>query len=111
MTTQDVAQMIASMGLPNAYDHFEKNETPGHPPFIFFTYPDSDHFAADNGVYQKIMALRIELYTDEKDLTLEHTVEDVLDANGLFYTSAETYIDSEKMYMVAWETEVLLTTE
>ena len=111
MTTREIAQMIANVGLPYSYDHFEESETPGAPPFICFTYPSSEHFAADNGVYQKAVALRIELYTDEKDLELEQQVENALDAAGLYYDSAETYLDSEKMYMVAWDTGFLLTND
>lgn len=111
MTTKEVAQMIASVGLPFAYDHFEKKETPGKPPFICFTYPSSENFFADDSVYQKVKRLNIELYTDEKDLDYEEAVENALDAAGLTYESSETYIDSEKMYMVSWETDVLITKE
>lgn len=108
MTTQEIASMIAGIGLPYAYDHFDEDNTPGHPPFICFTYPSSDNFSADNKVYQRIRRLNIELYTDEKDLDLESAVENALDAAELFYDCNETYLDSEKMYMVRWETEVLL---
>ena len=111
MTTQDVAQMVAGIGLPYAYDHFEEDESPGQPPYICFLYPSSDHFPADDRVYQKVMALRIELYTDEKDLELENAVEDALDNAGLIYESDETFLDSEKMYMVVWETSFLLTSD
>ena len=111
MTTKEVAQMIAGIGLPFAYDHFEPAETPGHPPFICFTYPESDNFFADGGTYQKIKRLNIELYTDEKDPELEEAVEDALDARELTYNSSESYIDSEKMYMVLWETDILITKE
>ena len=101
--------MVASIGLPYAYDHFEKDESPEEPPFICFLYPSSDHLSADDRVYQKIMELRIELYTDEKDLKLEVDIENALDAAGLCYASSEKYLDSEKMYMVIWETEFILT--
>lgn len=109
MTTKEVAQMIAGIGLPYAYDHFDADDTPGHPPFICFTYPASDNFFADDSVYQKFRELNIELYTDVKELTLEKRVEDALDAAGLPYNSTETYISAEKMYMVTWNTSIVLT--
>ena len=111
MTTKEVALMIAAVGLPFAYDHFDQDNTPGHPPFICFRYPDSDNFGADNIVYQKIRGLSIELYTDEKNMDYEQVVEDALDEAGLYYESNETYLDSEKMYMVRWDTAFVLTDE
>lgn len=101
--------MIASVGLPYAYDHFEEDDSPGQPPFICFTYPSSDNFFADDSVYQKIKQLSIELYTDAKEPTLEKRVEDALDAAGLPYNSSEMYISAEKMYMVTWDTSIVLT--
>ena len=103
--------MIASVGLPYAYDHFDKDNAPGSPPFICFLYPASDNFFADDGVYRKEKQLRIELYTPEKDLALEDRVEDALDAAGLGYDSSEGFIQAENMYMVTWDTTILLTKE
>lgn len=101
--------MIAGIGLPYAYDHFEKEESPGNPPFICFLYPESENVFADSRVYQKVKTLRIELYTDNKEPDMETAVEDALDEAGLCYDSSEEYIESEKMYMVTWETTVIIT--
>lgn len=101
--------MIAGIGLPYAYDHFEKEESPGSPPFICFLYPESENVFADSRVYQKVKTLRIELYTDNKEPDMETAVEDALDEAGLCYDSSEEYIESEKMYMVTWETTVIIT--
>lgn len=101
--------MIASIGLPYAYDHFTEKDTPGKPPFICFLYPESNNYFADDSVYQKVKRLSIELYTDNKEPEMEEAVEDALDTYGLCYNSSEAYLDSENMYMVTWETEVLIT--
>lgn len=111
MTRKEIAQMIAGIGLPYAYDHFEESESPGNPPFICYTYSGSAHFIADGVVYQKIDDLEIELYTDEKDFDLEEAVEDALDSKELVYSRDESHIDSEKMYMVTWTTSIILTKE
>lgn len=99
--------MIASIGLPYAYYQFPDN-TGQEPPFICFYFPDNDDFIADNINYTKIEALRIELYTDDKDFTLEAEVEGALKEAGLVYSRSETPIDSERMYLVTYETEVLI---
>lgn len=107
MTTPEVAQMIASVGLPYAYYQFPEN-TGQQPPFICFYYPQSNDFKADDTNYQKINALTIELYTDNKDFGLEAQVEGMLKANGLVFSWAETYIDSERMHLTTYYTEVII---
>lgn len=110
MTYKEVSQMIAGIGLPYAYDHFEEgNASP--PPFICFLYSDSNDFAADNVNYQKIRPLTIELYTDNKDFEVEQLVETVLNNADLYYSRSEVYIDSERMYEVIYQTEIVITDE
>lgn len=110
MTYEDVATMVASIGLPNAYYQFpEKTEQTC--PFVCFYFSGSNDLAADNTNYQRIRPLIIELYTDNKDFSLEETVEAVLSRNGLVYARDEVYIDTEKMYMVTYTTEIIITEE
>ena len=79
----DLMKILTESGLPFAYDHFAEGESP-EPPFICYLLPGSDHFSADGRVYFKINEVRVELYTDYKDLALEKKLEDVLDAHGIF---------------------------
>lgn len=67
-----------------AYDHFAEGEGPA-PPFICYLLPGSDNFAADGRVYYKINEVRIELYTDYKDIAVEQRLEAVLERHGIFY--------------------------
>lgn len=99
--------MIDETGLPNAYYQFTR-KTAQEPPFICFYFPDDDDFLADDENYVGIMELRIELYTNNKDFKLEKKVAKVLKAHELVYTKSETYIESERMYEVIFETEVIL---
>lgn len=105
MTEIRVAQMIAEMGIPFAYDHFADPEAVD-PPFITYLYPESSHFAADNSPYAKFTALQIELYTDEKSIETEGRVERVLEEQDLFYYKSETWIEEEQLYEVIYEMEV-----
>lgn len=110
MTYQEVSDMIASIGLPFAYYQFQ-NDTGISPPFICFLFSGSDDLAADNTNYQRIRPLEIELYTDSKDFALEQTVESVLNQNGLVYSRQETALDSERMYMVTFSTQIVISEE
>jgi len=108
MTYKQVAEMVGSIGVPYAYYQFPNN-TGIAPPFVCFYFDSSNDFAADNVNYQRIRPLSIELYTDNKNFTLEQTVENVLNQNGLVYSREETYLDSERMYMVTFMTEIIIT--
>lgn len=107
MTENTVYQMVKSIGFPMAYHHFEEGQSP-YLPFLVYLYPGSHNFAADGKVYKKINQLDIELYTGKKDVEAERKVEAVLEARGLFYQKTETYLDTEKMYEVLYETEVTI---
>lgn len=108
MTYREVKTMVQSIGLPFAYYQFTA-DTAVAPPFICFYFDESDDEPADNMNWAKIRTLYIELYTDEKDFELESTVESVLASNDQFYTRSETYLDSERMMMVAYEMQVVIT--
>ena len=98
---EKLLSVLDSIGIPYAYDHFAEGESP-EPPFLCYLLPGSDNFSADGKVYHKISEVRLELYTDYKDLASEQKVEDTLDAVGLFYNKTETWIDSEKLYEVLY---------
>ena len=93
--------VLDSIGIPYAYDRFAEGESP-EPPFLCYLLPGSSNFSADGKVYHRISEVRLEMYTDFKDLASERKVEDALDAAGIFYNKTETWIDSEKLYEVLY---------
>ena len=107
MTYAEISQMISAVGIPYAYHHFEEGSGQ-QPPFITFYYQGDNDFIADNINYQAVRPLTLELYTDNKDFALEAAVESVLTANDLAFSRTEVFIDSEQMYMVTYNTEVLI---
>lgn len=110
MTEMEISEMIGSVGFPMAYHHFDEGEEPAKP-YLVYLYPGTDNFSADGTVYQGINKLDIELYTDKKELDAEKKVEAVLKRHGFFYEKTETYLESEKMFEVLYETEVLISEE
>ena len=107
MTVKAISDMIAATGLLYAYYQFPDG-TQQEPPFICFYFPESDDFYADNSNYVDKRRLYVELYTDNKDFEKEATVESALSSNGLSYRKVETYINSERMYQITYETEVII---
>lgn len=105
MTIENLVEMLQELKIPFAYDHFAEGESP-EPPFICYLIPGSDNFAADGRVYFKLNEVRIEMYTDFKDISLESRVEDVLDGREIFYNKSETWSQSEKLYEVMYSFEM-----
>lgn len=102
-TLEELYEILKTTGYPVAYRFFE---TPQKPPYICYLTAYSNNQSADNVVWQKINHVQIELYTDKKDREAEQKLEDALTNAGIFFESAETYIDSEKIYQKVYETEV-----
>lgn len=97
--------ILKEFGIPFAYDHFAEGESP-KPPFLCYLLPGSNHFAADGQVYFKIHEVRLELYTDYKDMGLEQRLESLLDGARIFYQRSETWIESERLYEVLYAFEM-----
>lgn len=98
---EKLTAILNTIGIPYAYDHFAEGESP-KPPFLCYLLPGSSNFSADGKVYHRVSEVRLELYTDYKDLASEQKVEDALNAAGIFYNKTETWIDSEKLYEVLY---------
>ena len=107
MTYKEIATMVASAGLPYAYYQFPEG-TAQKPPFICYFYTTSDDLYADGTNYQSIRVLNVELYTAEKDFEKEAALEKIFNDNGLTYYKEENYIDSESMWQIAYEMEVII---
>lgn len=107
MTHKEIAQMVASIGYPYAYFQFPEG-TAQPCPYVVFFFVETDDLYADESNYQRIEKINVELYTDEKDFDAEAAVESVLSSNSLTYYKEENYIESEKMWQIAYEMEVLI---
>ena len=108
MTTQEVATMIAEIGIPYAYYQFPEG-TEQATPFACFFYSNNNDLKADNSNYQKIEHLILEVYTDNKDFALEATVESVLASHDMVWSRDEEWIDTERMLEVIGEMYVGIT--
>ena len=102
---EDLVKLIKEMDIPFAYDHFAEGDSP-EPPFICYLLPKDDNFSADGIIYYKVDRVRIELYTDFKDPESESKVTAVLERHGIFYARSEVWIETEKLYEVAFEFEI-----
>lgn len=105
MTLLEVAQMVASIGLPYRYSHF--SETP-QPPYVVFYYPSETDPHADNSNYINKRQLFIELFTNTKDMASEASVEDALRQHGLSWYKQTDFLNDEKLFQTTFESEVII---
>ena len=110
MTYAEVNSLIESIGIPSAYYQFTA-DTAVPPPFICFYFEYDTDLYADNRNYQKVARLMIEVYTDEKDFDLEARVEAALNDADIAYVRSEMPIESERLYLVTFETSIIITEE
>jgi len=101
----ELLAILEETGIPFSYHHFAEGESP-EPPFICYLLPEDDDFAADGINYYEIDVVQIELYTDKKDLELEHRVQQILNNHGIYYERDEVWISEERLYEVIYYFEM-----
>lgn len=110
MTLTDFAEIIESLGLPWAYYQFETEdgEAPPAPPYVVYYYDESADIYADGMNYQKINGTTVDLYTRTKDFEMEASVEAAFRAAGLTWYKTELYVESERVYLIRYDLEVII---
>ena len=101
----ELLAILEETGIPFSYHHFAEGESP-EPPFICYLLPEDDDFAADGINYYEIDVVQMELYTDKKDLELEHRVQQILTNHGIYYERDEVWISEERLYEVIYYFEM-----
>ena len=66
------------------------------------------YFYKNNTIYVDKEVLNIELYTRQRDFEQEKAVETVLRSNGLTYSKEAAFIESEAIWQIAYESEVII---
>lgn len=96
--------LLNTLSISSFYDHAPVGTAL---PFGVIHTEQPDNFVADNLVYCEKWNFRFDLYTVEKDLTLEAGIKKLLNDNGIAWTKTEQYIDTEQCWEVEFEFEVL----
>jgi len=104
MTLTDLYNILTSTGLPVAYQAFKPEENV-KPPCITYEAAFSQNFGADNRVYSPFTNVDIFLFEKTKDGS-EAILENVLNANMIFWDKTETYENDEKVYQIIYEVTI-----
>lgn len=100
MTLSEFSTLLATTGLPVAFDHFP---TPQSLPYIVYVVIENNQFEADNTVYHSSPQIQVELYTQYKSEGTEQILETVLKSVPFTFTKDEGYLTDERMYMVTYQ--------
>ena len=103
MAHKDIYDMLLTLKIPVAYDHFDDNKKIT-PPFIAYRETSPDTFKADGITYYRPYNFEIELVTIKKDITLQKTIEDLLTQRNIPYDIQNDIWDNEeKIYHTFYE--------
>ena len=99
MTQAELQIELDKSGYPTVYGSFKDRV---EPPYIVFIRPTADTVSSDYKVHGKYQNYNIELYTNKKYLVAEKKLEDIIGLIDPEYDTLETYIDTEKLFMVTY---------
>lgn len=89
---------------PTRYSHFDKKQAT---PFICYLDDGENPLIGDGKVIEAGTAIRIELYTDKKDLIAERKIKQFLNDNELPYEKDPTiWIESEGLFLCEFNIEI-----
>lgn len=96
MNLTQLAQGLNAI-FPTRYSHFKTKQKA---PFICYLDDGSDNLVGDNIVIDESIAVRIELYTSQKDLEAESEIKQFFTNNEIPYEQDPTFfIDSENLFL------------
>ena len=93
-----IFQVLQSTGLPCAYSHFKKKQSP---PYVVYIGNGQEVFEADNTHYWKQNTYQVEYYFTTKNEQNEEAIETALLDNGFLYEKSEdVYIEDEGVFVI-----------
>lgn len=111
LNREELATLIASIEtdteLESAYYQFNDDTAQEPPFFVWFLSRNTDVFADDKNYVDKEV-LNFELYTRYRDFELEATFEAALTDAGIAFSKEAAFVEKEKIYQIAYESEVII---
>ena len=93
-----IFEVLQSTGLPCAYSHFRK---PQSPPYIVYIGYGQETFEADNTHYYRQNTYRVEYYFTTKNESSEASIENaLLEAGYLYEKSEDVYIEDQNVFVI-----------
>lgn len=103
MTLTDLKTRCTTQGFKYAYGLFKN---PTEPPHLVARMRETDNFMADNKVYVKDMPIQLDYTYENKDITEQNKIEDIILADTAWEKTEEVYLQDEKVWQVSYFFEI-----
>lgn len=103
MTLEELKTKCEEQGFKYAYGVFK---SPTEPPFLIARSRRTNNFMADNKVYEKDIPIQLDYIYENKDLTEQNKIEDIILSDIAWDKTDETYLSSEKVWQVSYFFEI-----
>lgn len=103
MTLADLKTRCVAQGFKYAYGVFKN---PTEPPHLVVRTRDTDNFMADNVVYLKDTPIQLDYTYENKDITEQNKIEDIILADIAWEKTEEVYLQDEKVWQVSYFFEI-----
>lgn len=104
MNQTELFEGLKAIGYPVAYSHFNSDVKA---PYLTYLFAYDNDLKADNQNYVEISNFQVELYTEIKDPKVEKQVQTKLKELGLPYGKSGTWIESEKIFQVVYDIQLI----
>lgn len=105
MSEKELFDLLVTLEIPVAYDHFEQYpDKKIAPPFIVYRNTDPTTQKAEDITWYKHNNYIIDLVTELKNVALEDSLEALLTNYHMPFDKEENYIDDERIYQVRYFT-------
>lgn len=95
---KDLYDLLITLNIPVAYDHFDSDKNV-EIPFIIYRETSPAIFRADGITYHQFFNFTIELITEKKEIALERQIEGLLTTHKIPYSKIdEVWDNDEKIY-------------
>ena len=103
MTLADLKTRCEAQGFKYAYGVFKN---PTEPPHLVARMRDTENFMADNVVYVKDTTIQLDYTYENKDITEQNKIEDIILADIAWEKTEEVYLEDEKVWQVSYFFEI-----
>ena len=103
MTLEELKTRCETQGFKYAYGLFKE---PVEPPHLIAIMTDTNNFMADNRVYKKHIPIQLDYTYENKDLTEQNKIEDIILSDVAWNKTEETYLSDERVWQVSYFFEI-----
>ena len=97
MSLAQLHQLLLTLEIPVAYDHFKTEQKP---PFIAYRVLREDFKTADSKTAFRTANIELSYCSDLWNIPFERRLEQLLENSGLTFDKSFLYLDKQEMYQI-----------